>query len=76
MESPPRQMITRRVNAVLRRMYPRTRCLVRSIVLNESLMRYGYTNQNIKIGVKFEKEKLLAHAWIGNGGEYKKLCDL
>lgn len=72
----PPQLITRRVNVVLRRMYPRTRCLLRSVVLNEALMLYGYTNQKIKFGVKYEEDKLLAHAWIGSGGDFKKVCEL
>jgi hypothetical protein len=72
----PPQLITRRVNVVLRRMYPRTRCLVRSIVLNETLMLYGYTDQKIKFGVKYENERLLAHAWIGAGCSFKKVYEL
>lgn len=72
----PPQLITRRVNTVLRRMYPRTRCLVRSVVLNETLMLCGYTDQKIKFGVKYETEKLLAHAWIGSGGDFKKVYEL
>ncbi|MDT8432934.1 MAG: lasso peptide biosynthesis B2 protein [Bacteroidales bacterium] len=72
----PPQLITRRVNAVLRRLYPRTRCLLQSVVLNETLMLYGYTDQKVKFGVKYEDDKLLAHAWIGSGGDFKKVHEL
>jgi hypothetical protein len=72
----PAQLITRRVNTVLRRLYPRTRCLLRSVVLNETLMRYGYTDQKIKLGVKYDEDKLLAHAWIGSDGGFNKVYEL
>lgn len=72
----PPQHITRRVNTVLRRLYPRSRCLVRSVVLNETLMLQGYTDQKIKFGVKYENDRLLAHAWIGSGGDFKTVHEL
>lgn len=70
------QIIIQRVNAVLRRLYPRTRCLVRSVVLNETLMLSGHTDQKIKFGVKFDDDRLLAHAWIDRDEGYEKLYDL
>jgi hypothetical protein len=72
----PVVIITRRVNAVLGRLYPRTRCLVRSVVLNETLMLHGYTDQKIKFGIKYEEDKLLAHAWIGPGSDFKTIYEL
>lgn len=72
----PAQLITRRVNAVLRRIYPRSRCLVRSVVLNELLMYFGHTDQMISFGVKLEEDRLLAHAWIGSASSYEKLYEL
>jgi hypothetical protein len=72
----PSQTITRRVNAVLGRLYPRARCLVRSVVLNETLMLHGHTNQKIKFGIKYEENKLLAHAWINTGSDFKTIYEL
>ena len=72
----PAQLINRRVNTVLRRLYPRAKCLVRSVVRNETMMLYGYTDQKIKFGVKYEEDKLLAHAWIVSGGDFNKVYEL
>ena len=72
----PSQLINRRVNTVLRRLYPRAKCLVRSVVLNETLMLYGYTDQKIKFGVKYAEDKLLAHAWIVSGSGFNKVYEL
>jgi hypothetical protein len=72
----PVKIITRRVNAVLGRLYPRTRCLVRSVVLNETLMLHGHTDQKIKFGIKYNEDKLLAHAWIGPGSDFKTIYEL
>ncbi len=72
----PAHIVTRRVNTVLCRLYPRTRCLVRSVVLNETLMLHGHTGQKIKFGIKYEDNQLLAHAWIGPGSEFKTIYEL
>lgn len=72
----PAPLITRRVNTVLRRLFPRAKCLLRSVVLNETLMLNGYTDQKIKFGVKYDEDKLLAHAWIGSDGGFNKVYEL
>ena len=72
----PAYIITRRVNAVLGRLYPRARCLVRSVVLNETLMLHGHTDQKIKFGIKYAEDKLLAHAWINTNSDFKTIYEL
>ena len=69
-------IVTRRVNTVLAKLYPRSRCLVRSVVLNETLMLHGYTDQKIRFGIKYEENKLLAHAWINSGSDFKTIYEL
>lgn len=72
----PARIVTRRVNTVLARLYPRSRCLVRSVVLNETLMLHGHTDQKIKFGIKYEGDKLLAHAWINASSDFKTIYEL
>lgn len=69
-------ILTRRVNTVLNHLYSRSSCLVRSVTLNETLMLHGHTNQKIKFGIKYEEDKLLAHAWIGTGSDFKTIYEL
>lgn len=71
-----RNVVHRRIIAVLRLLYPKTSCMVNSFVLNESLMLFGYTDQKINFGVKYENDKLLAHAWVGDGGDFIKVYEL
>ena len=69
-------ILTRKVNAILNRLYPRSNCLVRSVILNETLMLHGHTNQKIRFGIKYEEDKLLAHAWIGPVSDFKTIYEL
>jgi len=71
-----KKVITKRVNVILNRLYPQTRCLVRSIVLNEALIMHGHTDQTIKFGLKYENEQMLAHAWIFDGVGFKEIHKL
>lgn len=69
-------IVTRRVNAVLNRLYPRARCLVRSVVLNEILIQFGHTEEKIKFGLKLKDEKMLAHAWVSAKSDFKMIYEL
>lgn len=56
--------IHKRVSAVINIFFPRLSCLKRSLIINEILVCNGYAEEQIKIGIRNENEKLYAHAWI------------
>ena len=39
-------------------------------------MLYGHTDQKIKFGIKYEEDKLLAHAWINASSDFKTIYEL
>jgi hypothetical protein len=42
----------------------RPRCLARSLALRDLLARHGITGSTIRVGVRQEQGRLLAHAWV------------
>lgn len=42
----------------------RPRCLARSLALRDLLMKHGISGSTIKVGVRHEQGRLLAHAWV------------
>lgn len=42
----------------------RSQCLVRSLAIQRMLSRRGIRNSELRIGVRVEEGKLLAHAWV------------
>ncbi len=72
----PAHLIIKRVNLVFKRLFPQAKCLIKSIVQNEILMLYGFKDQKIKLGVKYEEDKLLAHAWVIRGNGFKSVHEL
>lgn len=42
----------------------RPRCLARSIALRDLLARHGIEGSLIRVGVQYERGRLLAHAWV------------
>lgn len=71
-----KENVTRRVYSVLNRLFPRSRCLLRSIVLNEILILRGHNDQKIKFGLKKENSRLQAHAWVFSANGYEKIFEL
>jgi hypothetical protein len=47
----------------------RPRCLVRALALHRSLERRGIHGSTVRIGVRQNKDALLAHAWVEYDGE-------
>lgn len=47
----------------------RPQCLVRALALHRSLERLGIRGSTVRIGVRQNKDALLAHAWVEYGGE-------
>lgn len=55
-------------NAAATRVLGESQCLVRSLVLKWLLARRGVRSE-IRIGVRREGERLIAHAWVERNGE-------
>uniref|UniRef100_UPI0040579CC8 lasso peptide biosynthesis protein n=1 Tax=Candidatus Electrothrix sp. TaxID=2170559 RepID=UPI0040579CC8 len=71
-----KNLMIKKTEAVLNRIFPNARCLVRSAVINETLLAYGYPPERIKIGLKIEGNQLFAHAWINKNSKFEKIYEL
>jgi hypothetical protein len=46
----------------------RPRCLVRAVALHSMLQARGLFGSSLRVGVRRQKAKLFAHAWVEYGG--------
>jgi len=60
--------IARAVDRAARRGVFRPKCLVRSMALHRMLERSGIHGSVIRIGVRRDRDELLAHAWVEHMG--------
>lgn len=72
----PKAVLVRRVITVFKRLYQGAGCLARSVVLNEILLLHGYKDEKVKFGIRFENDKILAHAWVSSPCNYKIVSEL
>ncbi|HUK21870.1 MAG TPA: lasso peptide biosynthesis B2 protein [Gemmatimonadales bacterium] len=47
----------------------RPTCLVRAIALQSMLRSRGFTGSSVRVGVRWQEGRFLAHAWVEYGGE-------